>query len=212
MSSTFSTQNRQTFLRRKYCFFPVAMALSPPVGRCEAAIGRPPLCICHDDSPCCSFRRYFCSGCAGRAGCRGVPVTARLDRDPGIGGQLKELPWPELSGFGRLARCSFLALLLPLLDALHLLVDADRHELDHQIGDAQPALEFLDRRRPCGKLQQHVLALRCTFRHDKPVLRTPHFSVLSSVPPDWVITFFNCSINGSISSSVASGRTMNNSS
>src|SRR3954468_13461233 len=44
MSSTLSTQNRQTFLRRKYFFFPVAIALSPPVGRCEAAMGRPPLC------------------------------------------------------------------------------------------------------------------------------------------------------------------------
>src|ERR1700691_5621035 len=43
MSSIFSTQKRQTFLRRKYCFFPTAAALSPPVGRCEAAIGRPPL-------------------------------------------------------------------------------------------------------------------------------------------------------------------------
>src|SRR5580658_9591187 len=43
MSSIFSTQNRQTFLRRKYCFFPTAAALSPPVGRCEAAIGLPPL-------------------------------------------------------------------------------------------------------------------------------------------------------------------------
>src|SRR6185312_4908499 len=43
-SSTLSTQKRQTFFRRKYCFFPVAIALSPPVGRCEAAIGRPPLC------------------------------------------------------------------------------------------------------------------------------------------------------------------------
>src|SRR5579863_9948010 len=43
MSLIFSTQKRQTFLRRKYCFFPTAAALSPPVGRCEAAIGRPPL-------------------------------------------------------------------------------------------------------------------------------------------------------------------------
>src|SRR5450755_3711132 len=42
MSSTFSTQNRQTFLRRKYCFL-VAIALSPPVGRCDALMGRPPL-------------------------------------------------------------------------------------------------------------------------------------------------------------------------
>src|SRR5882724_1367165 len=44
MSSTFSTQNRHTFLRRKYCFLPVANALSPPVGRWDALIGLPPLC------------------------------------------------------------------------------------------------------------------------------------------------------------------------
>src|SRR5277367_3161949 len=42
MSSIFSTQNRQTFLRRKYCFLP-AIALSPPVGRMEPLMGRPPL-------------------------------------------------------------------------------------------------------------------------------------------------------------------------
>src|SRR5579863_4914269 len=41
MSSIRSTQNRHIFLRRKYCFLPIA--LSPPVGRCEALIGRPPL-------------------------------------------------------------------------------------------------------------------------------------------------------------------------
>src|SRR5690349_23472127 len=41
MSSIRSTQNRQTFLRRKYCFL-VAIALSPPVGRCDALMGRPP--------------------------------------------------------------------------------------------------------------------------------------------------------------------------
>src|SRR5580692_4640856 len=51
MSSIFSTQNRQTFLRRKYCFFPTAAALSPPVGRCEAAIGLPPLCSAMFSSP-----------------------------------------------------------------------------------------------------------------------------------------------------------------
>src|SRR5579863_4157776 len=43
MSSIFSTQNRQTFLRRKYCFL-VASALSPPVGRMEPLMGRPPRC------------------------------------------------------------------------------------------------------------------------------------------------------------------------
>src|SRR5712692_3671135 len=41
MSSIFSTQNRQTFLRRKYCFL-VAIALSPPVGLWDALMGRPP--------------------------------------------------------------------------------------------------------------------------------------------------------------------------
>src|SRR5580693_444434 len=42
MSSILSTQNRHTFLRRKYCFLP-AVALSPPVGRMEPLIGLPPL-------------------------------------------------------------------------------------------------------------------------------------------------------------------------
>src|SRR6476646_2365416 len=41
MSSIFSTQKRHTFLRRKYCFFCVATALSPPVGRCPALPGLP---------------------------------------------------------------------------------------------------------------------------------------------------------------------------
>src|SRR4051794_25478067 len=43
MSSILSTQKRHTFLRRKYCFF-AAIALSPPVGRWDAATGLPPLC------------------------------------------------------------------------------------------------------------------------------------------------------------------------
>src|SRR5665213_202115 len=42
MSSILSTQNRHIFLRRKNCFFP-AVALSPPVGLCDALIGLPPL-------------------------------------------------------------------------------------------------------------------------------------------------------------------------
>src|SRR5450631_3689226 len=42
MSSILSTQNRHIFLRRKYCFLPIA-ALSPPVGREEPLIGLPPL-------------------------------------------------------------------------------------------------------------------------------------------------------------------------
>src|SRR4029077_14053326 len=41
MSSIFSTQKRHTFLRRKYCFFWVSTALSPPVGRWDALPGLP---------------------------------------------------------------------------------------------------------------------------------------------------------------------------
>src|SRR5271165_852696 len=51
MSSIFSTQKRQTFLRRKYCFLVTAAALSPPVGRCEAAMGLPPFCSAIMRSP-----------------------------------------------------------------------------------------------------------------------------------------------------------------
>src|ERR1700733_12320813 len=43
MSSILSTQNRHSFLRRKYCFFP-PRALSPPVGLDEPLMGLPPRC------------------------------------------------------------------------------------------------------------------------------------------------------------------------
>src|SRR2546423_15074485 len=92
MSSIFSTQTRQPFLRRKYCFLPVAIALSPPVGRCEAAMGRPPL------SPRCSAIVMFLLRIpasayyglsAGGAGGAGVPVGtpgAPGTGDPGSAG------------------------------------------------------------------------------------------------------------------------------
>src|SRR4051812_40315508 len=43
MSSILSTQNRHSFLRRKYCFLP-PRALSPPVGLDDPLMGLPPLC------------------------------------------------------------------------------------------------------------------------------------------------------------------------
>ena len=49
-----------------------------------------------------------------------------------------------------------LALLLPLLQALQRLVDAHRDELDHQVRNAQTALELLHRFRAGGELEQHV--------------------------------------------------------
>jgi hypothetical protein len=50
------------------------------------------------------------------------------------------------------------AVLLALFQALQRLVDAHRQELDHQVRDAQPALEFLDGFRSRGELEQDVSA------------------------------------------------------
>src|SRR3954453_14407660 len=90
MSSTLSTQNRQTFLRRKYCFFPVAIALSPPVGRCEAAIGRPPLCSAMRISPYLSST--LSPALAGAAGAPGAPGALALEPALPLEEQVKPLP------------------------------------------------------------------------------------------------------------------------
>src|SRR5579872_134753 len=79
MSSIFSTQKRHTFLRRKYCFL-VAIALSPPVGRCDALMGLPPLCSGMVQISYCSFSGSGARGAAGAAGA-GAPGMGA----PGIG-------------------------------------------------------------------------------------------------------------------------------
>src|SRR5579884_2356565 len=84
MSSIFSTQKRQTFLRRKYCLR-VAIALSPPVGRCEALMGRPPFCcsaiveLSSTSHPCADRRRQE-PGPPGRE--RRGPVLQAWDHGP----------------------------------------------------------------------------------------------------------------------------------
>src|ERR1700691_5475486 len=77
MSSIFSTQKRQTFLRRKYCFFPTAAALSPPVGRCEAAIGLPPLGSAMFSSP--SLRQQTAQRPPRARGGRGAPELPKWE-------------------------------------------------------------------------------------------------------------------------------------
>src|SRR5580692_2695806 len=138
MSSIFSTQNRQTFLRRKYAFFCVATALSPPVGRCPALPGLPL------NSGMFSLRllwrrrgRFFWCliGQAGHSW-RGGAFAHHLLRDRGLRRGRRG------DGF---AMRPFIALLLALFEALQRLVDAHGQKLDDQIRDAQTALEFLDR-------------------------------------------------------------------
>src|ERR1700687_4474118 len=87
MSSTFSTQNRHTSLRRKYCFL-VAIALSPPVGRCDALMGRPPLD---------SAMTYSFSPEPARAG-SGASAGAAGAGAPGIGAPGIGPPGPPAAG------------------------------------------------------------------------------------------------------------------
>src|SRR6478735_4271983 len=101
MSSIFSTQNRQTFLRRKYCFFPVAIALSPPVGRCEAAIGRPPLCSAMRISPYLSSTLSpALAGAAGAAGAPGAPGAPGTGAGASVGRAGEAIAGTEGAGGG----------------------------------------------------------------------------------------------------------------
>ena len=58
-----------------------------------------------------------------------------------------------------LALRPLVAILLALFETLQRLVDAHGQKLDHQVRDAQPALEFLDGFRARGELEQDVSAL-----------------------------------------------------
>ena len=62
-----------------------------------------------------------------------------------------------------------------------------------------------------GELQQDVLPFVVLQHAVGELANAPLFGFVDRAAA-WVITFFNCSISGSTSSSVASGRTMNNSS
>src|ERR1035438_7615878 len=142
MSSIFSTQKRQTFLRRKYAFFCVATALSPPVGRCPALPGLP--LNSGMGSPYASLGASF-----GRPGMAGAFAHHLLGHGR----------WRRGRRGNRLAMRALVAVLLALFQALQRLVDAHSQKLDDQVRDAQPALEFLDGFVSRGKLEQDVSAL-----------------------------------------------------
>src|SRR5580698_1733621 len=160
MSSIFSTQNRHTFLRRKYCFL-VASALSPPVGRIEPLMGRPPRCSAmlfahllagrNRDWSCYCWRR-----CCYRSARHGSAWPGRwLGRARhGVFQRHARSGW-----WRRLARRAFLAFLLALLDLLQFFVDADTLEFHHQVRHAQAPLHLQHGFRLSGELQQHVEAL-----------------------------------------------------
>src|SRR5260370_10362454 len=154
MSSIFSTQKRQSFLRRKYCFL-VMTALSPPVGRMDPLIGLPPFCsamlalLLHGFRlGCCYRRRYFGHRCTGHRGCRAGRGVCRLCRQSGC--------W---SHNRRLAVSTLFTLLLPLFNPLHLLVDTHGDKLHHTVVDARTALHFLQGGCDGGELDEDVVAL-----------------------------------------------------
>src|SRR6266852_3661756 len=130
MSSIFSTQKRHTFLRRKYCFFWVATALSPPVGLCEALPGLPLL-----SAILFSFRHRLAE-------------------------HLLRYGWLRRWWRGRrLAAGPDLSLFLAFVQTLQGLVNAHGHELHHHVRHAQPPLKFLHRFRSGVELHQHISAL-----------------------------------------------------
>src|ERR1700722_15064316 len=154
MSSIFSTQNRQTFLRRKYCFL-VASALSPPVGRMEPLMGRPPRCSAMLLSYLFCDRsrghgsRYRCAGHgSARSWTRrfGSARHGMLQRNTG-GGRRR-----------RFTRGAFFALFLALFNLFQFFVDADALEFHYQVRHAQAPLHFQNRFRLGGELQQNVEA------------------------------------------------------
>src|ERR1700680_895206 len=181
MSSTFSTKKRHTFLRRKYCFL-VASALSPPVGRCEALMGRPPL-----DSAMVSSSYSFSTGVGapgmgapGRGAGSAAPAMAcsmdgELGAANGSAGLGSAGRWCRLGGAchgmfhgwraGRGYRSrgfacrALIARLLALLDFLQFLVDAHGDKLHHLIRYTELAFQFLYGFGLGCKLQQDVKTL-----------------------------------------------------
>src|ERR1700693_6234919 len=95
MSSIFSTQNRQTFLRRKYCFL-VAIALSPPVGLWDALMGRPPPLLSAIVVPSYSFS-------TGAIGAPGMGAPGRDAGSPAIACSSDGAAGADTCGAGRRA-------------------------------------------------------------------------------------------------------------
>src|SRR5580704_12510654 len=145
MSSIFSTQNRHTFLRRKYCFL-VASALSPPVGLIDPLMGRPPRCSAM------LFSRLFSYWRARHGSSR--PWTSRF-------GCARHDMLERHARRGRRRRFAggpLFAFLLAFLDLFQFLVDAHILELHHQVRNAQAAFHLQHRLRLGGELQQDVVA------------------------------------------------------
>src|SRR5580700_5191412 len=175
MSSIFSTQNRQTFLRRKYCFL-VAIALSPPVGLWDALMGRPPPLLSAIVVALLFFldRGDWCSG-HGRAGpgCR-------------LSGHRVFERWRRGYGYlrGRPPGSTLLASLLALLDLFHLLVDAHCNEFQHLVGNAQTPFDLHNGFGLRHELQQDIKAFGA-FLHaisefaDAPFVGLVHISTLA---------------------------------
>src|SRR5579862_6315773 len=147
MSSIFSTQNRHTFLRRKYCFL-VASALSPPVGRMDPLMGRPPRCSAM------LFSRLFDRSSRYRSP-RHWSAWFRTTRF-GYAGHGVFQRHARSGRWRRLTRRALFAFFLALFDFLQLFVDSDILEFHHQVRHAQATLHFEHRLRFGGELQQNV--------------------------------------------------------
>src|SRR5574341_2698633 len=151
MLSIFSTQNLQTFLRRKYCFLPPGPVPAPPFS--PAPFGGPALLFL-SSAIIVSVPLPYGRGSV-------LLLQRRFRRGQGYG------RWRRFGRSGRgLADRALFPFLLEFVQPLQLLVDAHGEKLDDSVTDAQPPLQLLHRvgRFFGGELQQDVVTL-AVFSH-----------------------------------------------
>src|SRR5579859_7471147 len=170
MSSIFSTQNRHTFLRRKYCFL-VASALSPPVGRMDPLMGRPPRCSAMLFSYLFGYgsARHRCSG-SGTSGFGGDACHRMFQRDARSG----RWRW--------FASSTLFTFLLALLDLLQLFVDADALKLHHQVRHAQAAFNLENRFGLGCELEQYIEAFGALLHSIGQLANAPFVGLVDIAP------------------------------
>src|SRR5277367_2409669 len=172
MASIFSTQNLQTFLRRKYLRPPAPPSRPPPgppgreEGRRSPRSGRSPPEDDSDDDLVSSAMMLLRSVVGQWSLVAEFLASIVLGQRPKAKDRRQFLrccrgSFPSsLSRWRR--RCGFPLRVLDRLDLVQpllLFVDAHGQELDHRLGNAQPALQFVNQAAAAFDGEQHVDAV-----------------------------------------------------
>src|SRR5580704_17796809 len=172
MFSIFSTQNLQTFLRRKYLRPPSRGPPGPPPGRGPREGGRWLCPSVAAGASAVAAGAFVSSAMMLLHFVARTLLSAAFDFNCGADTLVRQLRaldgrWRSFSALcrGRRGRRRLLAGVangLDLVEALLLFVDADADELDHGFGHAQAALEFVDQAAAAFDGEQDVDAIMKT--------------------------------------------------